>query len=143
MGGSFFRGIPSCRAGRSLVSWRALTFCCPLYATSLVSFAFVFRLAPGCSSARFSSCLSREEACSHSLSVQQQFFQSGALSRFTFLNLVLNVQRQQWLQLFLLLKADGHKKKKKFLVGLLLPHNNGFILPRVERLYVFFLRLCR
>ena len=31
---------------------------------------------------------------------QKYLFTSGVVSRYTFLNSILNVQRQQWLQLF-------------------------------------------
>ena len=106
-------GVPLCkkkksswRAGRShstLPSSRVLTFCCPLHVISTVYFSFVLRLFLDCRSARdkFSSCFQGEENVSHELSVPgigpPFFFESVVVSRFTFLNTILNVQRQQWL----------------------------------------------
>ena len=90
----------------TLVSSRALTFfCCPLCAISNVSFSIALRLALGCSSVRgglFKFSFMRRKMLPHDLSasgVGPPFVQSGAVSRFILLNSILNVQRQQWLQL--------------------------------------------
>ena len=61
------------------------------------------RLATAATDAGFSSCLSREEKCfsrNFCSRYQTPSKKSGIFSRFTFVNSILSVHRQQWLVLF-------------------------------------------
>ena len=118
------QGIPSWRAERSrpltfsfgfpLILWvvfhsiltssRALTFCCPLYAISSVSFSFAPRLALGCSCARsglFKLPLTRREMLLTIFLLQEGdhhlFFSVWYRLASHLVNNILNAQRQQQL----------------------------------------------
>ena len=84
------------------------------------------------------SC-SRREMFPTSVQLQvsdRDLLESGAFSRFTFMNKILCVQRQQWVEMFSLKKM----KKIQILVWLLFQHDYCFIPSRVGRQYVVILQ---
>ena len=94
----------SCFTPHLSFSSRARTFCCPLFGKSAV-FAFALSLTLSCSSARgglFKLSFTRKEMLLTILLLQvpdPHLFKSCVVSRFTLLNSIWIVQRQQWLQL--------------------------------------------
>ena len=93
-------------------------------------------LAAATSEAGFSSSLSREVSrifCSRCRTTI--FSKTGAVSRFTFLNNILNVQRQQRVWLLWLLKLRTIHIFQNFLVGFLLYHDDVFIPSCIQWLH--------
>ena len=80
-------------------SSRALTFRRPLYNLQLLCIAL--RLVRGCSTARSSSRSGYRTTIA---------FKTGVVSRFTSLNSIWNVERQQWLNLFRPLKLTINQR---------------------------------
>ena len=83
----------------------------------------------------FTNCLSRVTNFLFQVS-DHHIFRSGVVSRFTFLNSILNVQGQKWLELLWLLKLTVIEIFQNFLANLLLHRDFDVIPSCFERLYI-------